>query len=200
MTQDVTALLKGTSLYLVGMPGSGKTTFGQRLAERLGYGFFDTDQMIESAVGQTTNQIFAESGEKLFRELERQVLAELSPYGRCVIATGGGIVLKPENWSHLRNGVVLWLDVPLDLLLGRLASDSSRPLLAGDLPERLAKLQADRSHLYAQADLRLVVGAGDHSEMLVARAVDLLVEACETKARADADLLDLNRSVPFEAS
>jgi shikimate kinase len=200
MTQDVTGLLKGTSLYLVGMPGSGKTTFGQRLAEHLGYGFFDTDQMIESAVGQKTSQIFAESGEQLFRELERQVLVELSPYGRCVIATGGGIVLKPENWSYLRHGVVLWLDVPLDLLLGRLESDSSRPLLVGDLQARLTQLQADRAHLYAQADLRLEVGAGDHNEVLVSRAVALLVEACAAKARADAELLDLNRSVPFEAN
>lgn len=200
MGPDVVSLLKGTSLYLVGMPGSGKTTFGQVLAAHLGYGFFDTDQMIEQAVGQSTSQIFADSGEAVFRDLEHRVLAELSPYGRCVIATGGGIVLKPENWSYLRNGVVLWLDVPLDVLLVRLQADSSRPLLAGDLADRLTQLQHDRTALYAQADLRLTVEATETTEGLVDRAIALLTEACLAKAKADADLLSLNRSTPFQAN
>lgn len=84
-------LLKDVSLYLVGMMGSGKSTVGQVLAQRLDYRFFDTDTLIERATGQSIPAIFATAGEVAFRQLESQVLAELSPYKRLAIATGAAL-------------------------------------------------------------------------------------------------------------
>jgi shikimate kinase len=200
MESALVSLLKGTSLYLVGMPGSGKSTLGQTLAMQLGYRFFDTDQLIESAVGQRTTQIFEESGEAVFRELETRTLAELAPMARMVVATGGGIVLRPENWSHLRNGVVLWLDPPLSVIGSRLAGDRSRPLLAGDLAAKLTELRKARSPLYQQADLRLEIGVADSLSQCCDRATALLTAACREKAAADALILEQNRSAPFQAN
>ncbi|MDX2245015.1 MAG: shikimate kinase [Leptolyngbyaceae cyanobacterium bins.302] len=148
--------LQGLNLYLIGMMGSGKTTVGQVVAQQLGYQFFDTDAVIEQAAGQPITQLFAELGEAGFRALESQVLAELSAYTRLAIATGGGIVTRRENWSYLRHGVIVWLDVPLEQLQTRLQADTTRPLLQqGELTQRLQTLLEQRRSLYAQADVRV---------------------------------------------
>jgi shikimate kinase len=119
--------LQGINIYLIGMMGAGKSSTGTQLAERLGYRFFDTDVVLEAAIGQTIPSIFEHQGEAAFRELETQVLAELSAYKQLVIATGGGIVTQPMNWSYLHHGVVVWLDVPIALLEQRLTGDRGRP-------------------------------------------------------------------------
>ena len=148
--------LKKTNLYLVGMMGAGKTTIGRKLANRLGYRFIDTDDVIEQTAKQPINQIFAQSGEAEFRRLESEVLSQLSAYTEMVVATGGGIVTQPMNWSYLRHGIVVWLDVPILVLISRLSGDTSRPLLKEvDLEAKLKTLLTERSHLYAQADLRI---------------------------------------------
>jgi shikimate kinase len=196
---DTAADLKGTSIYLIGMMGSGKTTVGKGLATALGYRYFDTDQLIEGATQQSIAQIFAESGEGIFRELETRTVESLTPMLRCVVATGGGIVLKPENWGHLRNGVIVWLDVPLDLLHNRLAADSTRPLLQGeDLQERLRALDAERRSLYAQADIAIVVGGRDSPTIIVNRILAAVSAACQSKAVRDQEILAQNREQPFE--
>jgi shikimate kinase len=152
--------LEGLNLYLIGMMGAGKTTVGQELATRLGYRFFDTDVVIEQATGRSIPEIFATSGEPTFRQVESQVLAELSTYTKLVIATGGGIVLQQMNWSYLRYGLIVWLDVPLDQLYDRLKTDTSRPLLQQDDPKQTLENLLDQRHsLYAQADLHIQVGA-----------------------------------------
>lgn len=154
--------LKGTNLYLVGMMGAGKSTLGQYLAQQLTYRFFDTDTLIEQAAGQTIPEIFAQSGEAAFRDLETQVLTQLSPYTRLVVATGGGIVLRRQNWGQLCYGVVVWLDVPLAELERRLKGDGTRPLLQRpDGSEHLAQLLEDRRCLYQEADIHLTVNAGE---------------------------------------
>jgi shikimate kinase len=191
--------LQGTSLYLVGMMGSGKTTIGKILADRLGYQFFDTDRLIESATQQTVTQIFAESGEPVFRQLETKVLSELSSYARKLIATGGGIVTTPENWGHLRTGVIIWLDVPVAVLCDRLSHDTSRPILQGtDLETKLTSLYADRSQLYAQADLRIAIAANDTPEEICDRLLSKLNTACQAKAEENAKTLQLNHEKPFQ--
>lgn len=169
--------LKGTNLYLIGMMGAGKSTTGHALAEMLGYRFLDTDTLIEQAAGQTIPEIFEQQGEAAFRELETQVLSQLSAYTRMVIATGGGIVTRQINWSYLRHGIILWLDVPLNLLQQRLQGDTQRPLLqVTDWPQKLQTLLAQRESLYAQADLRVSVEAEEAAEAIAARAITLLQE------------------------
>jgi shikimate kinase len=170
-------LLRGANLYLVGMMGAGKSTLGQVMAAKLGYRFCDTDTVIEQAAQQPIPEIFAASGEAEFRALESQVLSQLSPYTRMVIATGGGIVLNQENWWHLRQGVVAWIDVPVEELVRRLQGDANRPLLQRpDWQAHLAQLLSDRQSLYAQADIHLTVTAGEQAEDIGDRLVERLRE------------------------
>lgn len=147
--------LRGTSVYLVGMMGAGKTTIGRELSYQLGYRFTDTDALIEAVAQKSIPDIFAQQGETEFRNLESQVLQELSQYPRMTIATGGGIVLRKTNWRDLRNGIVVWLDVPPEILVERLqADDTTRPLLAtADPVATLNKLLDRRRSLYALADI-----------------------------------------------
>lgn len=124
-------LLQGTSIFLVGMMGSGKTTVGKMLSQALGYCYFDTDAIIEQLAGKTIPEIFAEDGEESFRELETQVLQELVPFKQTVVSTGGGIPTKSENWGHMQAGISIWLNGPPSLLARRVLADGieGRPLL-----------------------------------------------------------------------
>ena len=151
--------LAGRSLYLVGMMGSGKTSTGRPLAERLGYGFVDADAVIEQAAGCSIPEIFERDGEAGFRSLESQVLSAISQRHSLVVATGGGVVTQPENWGLLHSGIVIWLDVVPDQLLQRLNADSTvRPLLQTADPEAaLNELLNERRPLYAEADLTVVI-------------------------------------------
>ena len=151
--------LSGRSLYLVGMMGSGKTSTGRPLAERLGYGFVDADAVIEQAAGCSIPEIFDRDGEAGFRSLESQVLSAISQRHSLVVATGGGVVTQPENWGMLHSGIVIWLDVVPDQLLQRLNADSTvRPLLQTADPEAaLNALLNERRPLYAEADLTVVI-------------------------------------------
>lgn len=150
--------LKGVNLYLVGMMGTGKTTTGQLLAEQLGYRFVDTDALICQLTGQGVADIFAQSGEAHFRHLETQVLSQLAAYTELVVATGGGIVLQPMNWSYLHHGLVVWLDLPLEPLWQRLQCDRTRPLLQTPQPQKvLEDLLNQRRPLYRQADVHLIL-------------------------------------------
>ena len=151
--------LSGRSLYLVGMMGSGKTSTGRPLAERLGYGFVDADAVIEQAAGCSIPDIFDRDGEAGFRSLESQVLSAISQRHSLVVATGGGVVTQPENWGMLHSGIVIWLDVVPDQLLQRLNADSTvRPLLQTADPEAaLNALLNERRPLYAEADLTVVI-------------------------------------------
>lgn len=151
--------LSGRSLYLVGMMGSGKTSTGRPLAERLGYGFVDADAVIEQAAGCSIPEIFERDGEAGFRSLESQVLSAISQRHSLVVATGGGVVTQPENWGLLHSGIVIWLDVVPDQLLHRLNADSTvRPLLQTTDPEAaLNALLNERRPLYSEADLTVVI-------------------------------------------
>jgi shikimate kinase len=181
--------LNGINLYLIGMMGAGKSSTGAELAQALGYQFFDTDAVIEAAAGQPIPQIFAHQGEGAFRQLETQVLAELSAYRRLVIATGGGAVTQQQNWSYLHHGIVVWLDVPPAILQTRLAGDMGRPLLQGqDWDAKLTGLLAQRQPLYAQADVRVAVESDDNVEAIAARTL-ALVEA-RIVAETDASVLN----------
>ncbi len=155
--QELAQRLQGLNLYLVGMMGAGKSAVGRPLADALGYRFVDADTVLEGAAGRTIPEIFASEGEAQFRQLETAVLGQISGWHSLVVATGGGVVTRPENWGHMRQGLVVWLDAPAEQLLARLGSDPTpRPLLqADDLGSRLRQLLAERQPLYAQADLHV---------------------------------------------
>ena len=162
MTDPISSLkerLGGRSIYLIGMMGSGKTSTGRPLAKRLGYGFVDADAVIEQVAGCTIPKIFERDGEDGFRSIESQVLNAISQRHSLVVATGGGVVTKPENWGQLHSGIVVWLDVVPDQLLQRLKADSTvRPLLQTADPEAaLNALLNERRPLYAEADLTVVI-------------------------------------------
>ncbi|MFZ4639644.1 MAG: shikimate kinase [Nodosilinea sp.] len=181
--------LQGINLYLIGMMGAGKSTTGQSLAEVLGYQFFDTDAIAEQVAGQTITSIFDHQGEAGFRQLETEVLAQLSAYRRLVVATGGGIVTQPSNWSYLHHGIVVWLDVPLSLLQRRLMGDRQRPLLQkNDWPATLATLLRQRQPLYAQADVRITVEPGEEVDAIVDRILTLVDE----RIRPEPNSVELN--------
>ena len=97
--------------------GSGKTSTGRPLAERLGYGFVDADAVIEQVAGCTISEIFERDGEEEFRSLETQVMRSISERHSLVVATGGGVVTRTENWGMMHQGIVIWLDVERRQLL-----------------------------------------------------------------------------------
>ncbi|WP_225902683.1 shikimate kinase [Pseudanabaena sp. PCC 6802] len=174
-------MLDGTNVFLIGMMGAGKSTVGKFLAQRLQYHFFDTDDLVERSTGRRIPEIFANAGEAAFREIEHQVLAEVSAYTRLVVATGGGIVLSQMNWSYLRHGIVVWLDVPVDVLHQRLSqSDVKRPLLNAPDPKAvLTEIYTKRRDRYAQADIHLAVTAIDQPQTVCDRLIALMGEAIE---------------------
>ena len=180
----MTADLKKTNLYLVGMMGAGKTTIGRKLANRLGYRFLDTDALIEQTAGQPIADLFARTGEAAFRTLETQVLAQVSAHTQLVVATGGGIVINPMNWSYLRHGVVIWLDVPVPVLVSRLSGDTARPLLKDvDITAKLEALLAKRGDRYAQADICI-----PYEGKSVGKTCDRILSAIQQRLRPDPKL------------
>jgi len=171
MTNDY--LLKGINLYLIGMSGSGKTTVGRLLAQQIGYGYLDTDEVIVKTTGQTINQLCATEGEAAFRQLESEVLAQVCAYTKLSVATGGGIVLRRENWSYLHHGLIVWLDVAVEILISRLAEDTTRPLLQDtDRVLKMRSLLEQRRALYAQADLQITVREGETPEQIATRVME----------------------------
>ena len=151
--------LGGRSLYLVGMMGSGKSSTGRPLAEKLGYGFVDSDSVIEQLAGCSIPEIFQRDGEAGFRALETQVLSAISERHSLVVATGGGVVTRSENWGVMHQGIVIWLDVEREQLLKRLEADSTpRPLLEEPDPaQALDRILNARRPQYSEADLTVVI-------------------------------------------
>ena len=174
--------LEGVNIYLVGMMGAGKSAAGRPLAEALGYRFLDADTALEQVAGRTIPEIFASDGEEGFRALETAVLGQITGWHSLVVATGGGVVTRPENWGHLRQGLVVWLDAPADLLLERLTSDPTpRPLMqASDREERLQALLDQRRPLYAQADLR-VLQTDEAPDQVAIRVLDAIPSVLKQK-------------------
>ncbi len=141
----------GKNIVLIGFMGSGKSTVGRRLARRLGYGYIDTDQMVESKTGKKVAEIFKEEGEAVFRALERQIVEKASSCGGRVIACGGGAVIDPENVLALkRNGALIYLKASQASLMKRLERGiEKRPLLKGeDVEARIRELLKQRIKIY----------------------------------------------------
>ena len=158
--------LGGRNLYLVGMMGSGKSSSGRPLAQQLGYFVDDPDR----TTGRSAHPADLHEDGVDGRAVEAQVCA-IGQRHSLVVATGGGVVTKPENWGMLHQGIVIWLNPGRDRLLARLQNDSTqRPLLQTENPaEALDALLETRTPLYSEADLQLSVG--DQSPEQVATMV-----------------------------
>ena len=160
-------------VFLVGMPGSGKSTVGPELARRLGVPFVELDDEIQRGAGASVREIFEREGEAGFRELEAGALAEVAAQDPSVVSCGGGVVLEPANRVTLRaTGEVVFLSVPLEVLRDRVVPGADRPLIRaeGDL-ERLFR---DREPLYREFAQHVVDASGPASDVASAIERELL--------------------------
>lgn len=147
------------NIVLVGFMGTGKTSVGRVLADRLGWIFSDTDHHVEEKAGMPVSQIFAEQGEEAFRQLETEALQELLGLQNRIIATGGGAVLKEENRRLMEEGgLVVALNAAEEVIVERVREDAARPLLAGNVEERVRLLMEARRTAYAFAPVQLDTG------------------------------------------
>ena len=140
------------NIYLVGMPGAGRTTVGRQLARRMQRSFIDADHEIAARTGVRIPLIFDIEGEKGFRDRESRVIAELASESNLIVATGGGAVLRPENRAALKQGgTVVYLYVAPRLLFERTRLDPNRPLLqVADPMQKIEELFAARDPLYRE--------------------------------------------------
>ncbi|MGB2247861.1 MAG: shikimate kinase AroK [Alcanivorax sediminis] len=140
------------SLILVGPMGAGKSTLGRHLSQILDYPFYDSDRVIEEKTGADIPWIFDMEGEAGFRRREHEVIEELSALDGIVLATGGGVVVTPENRRLLHErGCVVYLWTPVEVQLSRTRNDRNRPLLqTADPQARLEALFAERDPLYRE--------------------------------------------------
>jgi shikimate kinase len=139
-------------LALIGLPGSGKTTVGRQLARRLHLAFVDSDQVLEQRLGCSIRDFFAREGEARFRDMEEQVINDLTLGHEGVLSTGGGVVLRAPNRAHLHErSQVIYLRTTPEEVFRRVRHDQSRPLLQVDDPlQRLHELYSVRDPLYRE--------------------------------------------------
>ena len=153
MKEKPTAKDRSQNVVLIGFMGTGKTTIGKIASERLGLEFVDTDDLIVERAGEPIPKIFERLGEDGFRELETEVLSGLSGKGGRIIATGGGIVTRPENIELLWGlGFVVWLSATVETIFERVSRNRDRPLLYTDDPlQTITDMLAEREPLYRDA-------------------------------------------------
>ena len=152
-------------VWLIGMMGSGKSTVGRLVADRLGRPFYDTDELIEQAGDASIPEIFAEEGEGGFRERERWIVQDVASRPPGIVATGGGIILDPANVAAMRtSGTNVLLAVDIEMLTRRIGSSDDRPLLVAGKDERLHTIASERTERYrSSADVIVdATGSIDH--------------------------------------
>jgi shikimate kinase len=175
------------SIVLVGLMGAGKTKIGRRLALRLGLPFYDSDNEIEIAAGETIEEIFRNRGEAVFRDGERRVIARLLAQPTHVLATGGGAFMDPATRALIaRRGVSVWLRADLDVLLARVSRRSNRPLLKEDPRGALSLLMERRYPVYGEADIVVDSGEGP-PEQTVTRTIAALADCPRAAAPPEAE-------------
>lgn len=162
------------NIVLIGFMGTGKTSTGRLLANRLGYSFVDTDYKIEKDCKQTIKEMFEAHGESYFREKEAAVVQKISRQRQVVVSTGGGTILNPANMQALRkNGIIISLTASVDVILERTGRRNTRPLLehkdAEARREIITALRAEREVLYKRADL--IINTSDLTPLQVVEKI-----------------------------
>jgi shikimate kinase len=196
-TAGAQGFIPGRTIVLVGLMGAGKTKIGRRLAARLHLPFFDSDTEIETAAGETIEEIFRNRGESMFRDGEHRVIARLLAGPVHVLATGGGAFMDSATRALIaRRGVSVWLRADLDVLVARVARRSNRPLLQARDPRAvLAELIERRYPIYAEADVTIDSGEGP-PELTTTRVISALAGSaralcppdCEFDAEPDTEI------------
>lgn len=171
------------NLVLIGYRGTGKTSVGARLAERLHRPFVDLDQVLVREAGRSVADIVSQGGWAEFRRMEKELVSRYRQGGGQILATGGGVVLDPENVAALKeNGILIWLTADPAAIQARLGQDqpkdANRPSLTGEDPIReVAAVLKDRASFY-QAAAQIILDTTDRS---VAQVVELVLAALESK-------------------
>src|SRR5574341_845463 len=168
------------NIILTGFMATGKSSVGKALAARLGYEFVDLDTLIEAEAGMPIAQIFATQGEERFRTMESRMVEEAARRAACVIATGGGAIVSPQNLEALkRSGIIIALTAKPETILARVGSGEDRPMLWGAEPlDRIRLLLAERAAAYAKADLTV-----DSTEQSVEQVVDHILSALQARRK-----------------
>jgi shikimate kinase len=145
------------NIILIGLMGSGKTTIGKFLAQKLNKKFIDTDEYIETEEKISINEIFSRFGESCFRNLETDIIKKICQADNQIISTGGGIVERPKNLDILKkNGIIFYLYAPVEELYQRIKNEKNRPLLNNDAPKWvLEKLLNKREEFYELCDVKI---------------------------------------------
>lgn len=167
-------------LWLIGMMGSGKSTVGSKVADRLHLAFVDTDELVTAVTETTITDLWAGSGEESFRRLESQMIASAASGSPVVVATGGGVVLDESNIAAMReSGLVVWLKASPQVLAKRIGRDSTRPLLAGsdDPVAALSALLQQREAHYREAAHAIVDTDDRPVAVIVERVLELWNES-----------------------
>ncbi|MBE2214020.1 MAG: shikimate kinase [Opitutaceae bacterium] len=174
------------NLYLVGFMGTGKTTVGRALAQRLGMQMIDIDAEIERREGMPIPEIFRERGEPVFREMERAFITSGHPATGCVVSCGGGLVVQPGMIEELRRrGVVICLTARPETILARTQTHKNRPLLDTDDPlARIRELLEKREAAYRAAGTQVLTDMRPLSEIVGHVQRVYLREAREFRASA----------------
>lgn len=160
-------------IYLVGFMACGKSTVARALAQRLDWQAEDIDDLIEARERRPIADIFAKQGEPYFRAVEREMLKLVLPLRHAVVATGGGTFADPDNRASIvRDGIAVWLDMPLPDLIGRIPVDGRRPLAADR--SQLERLYAARVEGYQLAPVRIAA-----ARLTVSDIVDRILDALE---------------------
>ncbi len=155
-----------TNIIITGFMGTGKTSVGRYLARLTGKKFIDTDREIERVTGLSAAQIFSRCGEEYFRREETKAIRRACSFSDCVIATGGGAVLKEENFFLMKkNGILIALYASPEEIKRRLKNDKTRPLLKDNSVERIKLMLAEREPFYRRADIGIDTSGYSYKEV-----------------------------------
>ncbi len=167
---------KRLNIVLIGFMGTGKTTVGRAIAQKLNFKFVDVDDLIEKTTGMKIGEIFEKFGETRFRDLETEIVKILSKKEGLVISTGGGVVLREENLSNLKkNGILFCLSASVSTIFNRVKDCRNRPLLrVENVEQRIKELLNERIPLYKKADLLI-----DTEDLKIEEVADKIISEYE---------------------